>query len=136
LLLIDYKTGREAKPAEWFAEKIRAPQLPLYAAAKPPVGLAYGHLALGKPEFKGTALSSLLLGKFKNYDFTKETEYSTWEELLEYWKNNLNRIADDFLRGNHQVFPINEGEPCRHCEFSSLCRINKSANLEISEDAL
>ena len=136
LLLIDYKTGREAKPAEWFAEKIRAPQLPLYAAAKPPVGLAYGHLALGKPEFKGTALSSLLLGKFKNYDFTKETEYSTWEELLEYWKNNLNRIADDFLRGNHQVFPINEGEPCGHCEFSSLCRINKSANLEISEDAL
>ena len=127
LLLIDYKTGREAKPAEWFAEKIRAPQLPLYATAQPPVGLAYGHLTLGKPEFKGTA--DLPLGKLKNYDFAKDTGCSTWKELLSYWKNNLNRVADEFLQGNNQVLPVNKGEPCLHCEFNSLCRIQ-----EISED--
>ena len=123
LLLIDYKTGREAKPAEWFAEKIRAPQLPLYATAQPPVGLAYGHLTLGKPEFKGTA--DLPLGKLKNYDFAKDTGCSTWKELLSYWKNNLNRVADEFLQGNNQVLPVNKGEPCLHCEFNSLCRIQK-----------
>ena len=128
LLLIDYKTGKDAKPAEWFAEKIRAPQLPLYATAQPPVGLAFGHLTLGKPEFKGTA--NLPLGKFKNYDFTKDTGCSTWEELLGYWKNNLNRVADEFLQGNNQVLPINKGEPCQYCEFGSLCRVQ-----EISEDA-
>jgi probable DNA repair protein len=127
LLLIDYKTGREAKPAEWFAEKIRAPQLPLYATAQPPVGLAYGHLTLGKPEFKGTA--DLPLGKLKNYDFAKDTGCSTWKELLSYWKNNLNRVADEFLQGNNQVLPVNKGEPCLHCEFNSLCRIQ-----EIPED--
>ena len=134
LLLIDYKTGRDAKPAEWFAEKIRAPQLPLYAMAKPPVGLAYGHLALGKPEFKGTAIPDLPLGKFKNHDSTKATGFSTWEELLDYWKNNLNSIANEFLRGNHEVSPINKGEPCRHCEFNSLCRIQEISKLEIPED--
>ena len=127
LLLIDYKTGREAKPAEWFAEKIRAPQLPLYATAQPPVGLAYGHLTLGKLEFKGTA--DLPLGKLKNYDFAKDTGCSTWKELLSYWKNNLNRVADEFLQGNNQVLPVNKGEPCLHCEFNSLCRIQ-----EIPED--
>ena len=127
LLLIDYKTGREAKPAEWFAERIRAPQLPLYATAQPPVGLAYGHLTLGKPEFKGTA--DLPLGKLKNYDFAKDTGCSTWKELLSYWKNNLNRVADEFLQGNNQVLPVNKGEPCLHCEFNSLCRIQ-----EIPED--
>jgi probable DNA repair protein len=127
LLLIDYKTGREAKPAEWFAEKIRAPQLPLYATAQPPVGLAYGHLTLGKPEFKGTA--DLPLGKLKNYDFAKDTGCSTWKELLSYWKNNLTRVADEFLQGNNQVLPVNKGEPCLHCEFNSLCRIQ-----EIPED--
>ena len=127
LLLIDYKTGREAKPAEWFAEKIRAPQLPLYATAQPPVGLAYGHLTLGKPEFKGTA--DLPLGKLKNYDFAKDTGCSTWKELLSYWKNNLNRVADEFLQGNNQVLPVKKGEPCLHCEFNSLCRIQ-----EIPED--
>ena len=135
LLLIDYKTGRDAKPAEWFAEKIRAPQLPLYAMAKPPVGLAYGHLALGKPEFKGTAIPDLPLGKFKNHDFTKDAKYQAWEELLVFWKNNFKDVAKEFLRGNHQVSPINKGEPCRHCEFGPLCRIQEAAKLKISEDA-
>ena len=135
LLLIDYKTGKEAKPAEWFAEKIRAPQLPLYSLAKSPAGLAYGHLTIGKSEFKGTTVPDLALGEFRNLDFTKASGYSTWEELLEYWKNNLTAVADDFLKGDHRVSPINKGEPCRHCEFGSLCRIQESAKLETTENA-
>lgn len=134
LLLIDYKTGRDAKPADWFAEKIRAPQLPLYAIAKMPTGLAYGHLTIAKPEFKGTTIPDLPLGNFKNTEFTKASGYSSWEELLEHWKNNLNSVADEFLKGNHEVLPINKGEPCRHCEFGSLCRIREIANLETQED--
>jgi ATP-dependent helicase/nuclease subunit B len=135
LLLIDYKTGKEAKPTEWFTEKIRAPQLPLYSLAKPPAGLAYGHLTIGKPEFKGTTIPGLSLGKFRNHDFTKASGYSNWEELLEYWKNNLNTVADEFLEGDHRVSPVNKGEPCRHCEFGSLCRIQESAKMETSENA-
>jgi ATP-dependent helicase/nuclease subunit B len=135
LLLIDYKTGKDAKPAEWFAEKIRAPQLPLYSLAKSPAGLAYGHLTIGKSEFKGTTVPDLALGEFRNLDFTKASGYSTWEKLLEYWKNNLNAVADDFLKGDHRVSPINKGEPCRHCEFGSLCRIQESAKLETTENA-
>ena len=49
LLLIDYKTGRDAKTTDWFGENIHGPQLPLYALAKPAIGLAYGHLVIGKP---------------------------------------------------------------------------------------
>ena len=135
LLLIDYKTGKEAKPAEWFAEKIRAPQLPLYTLAKPPAGLAYAHLAIGKPEFKGTTTSDLNPGGFKNHDFTKASGFSTWSELLDYWKNNLNMVTGDFLKGDHRVSPINKGEPCRHCEFGSLCRIQESSKIETLEDA-
>ena len=56
LLLIDYKTGRDAKTTDWFGERIRGPQLPLYTLANPPVGLAYGDLVIGKPEFKGTTI--------------------------------------------------------------------------------
>jgi ATP-dependent helicase/nuclease subunit B len=135
LLLIDYKTGRDAKIADWFAEKIRAPQLPLYSIAKPPAGLAFGHLVVGKPELKGTSIPDLPLGDFKNHSFQKATGYSKWEDLLEYWKSNLNNIATEFLQGFHQVSPINKGEPCRHCEFSSLCRVQEIGNLDISEDA-
>ncbi|MEO2042973.1 MAG: PD-(D/E)XK nuclease family protein, partial [Nitrospinaceae bacterium] len=101
LLLIDYKTGRDARPIEWFAEKIRSPQLPLYSIAKIPVGLAYGHLAIGNPLFKGTTIQDLSLGYFKNQDFQKTTGYSQWGELLDYWKNNLNNVATEFLKGNH-----------------------------------
>ncbi len=131
LLLIDYKTGREAKPGDWFAEKIRAPQLPLYAIAKPPAGLAYAHLAIGKPELRGTAKSDFPQSGFKNTDFTKKTSASDWGELLDFWKNNLTSVAQEFLQGNHQVSPINNGEPCRHCEFSSFCRIQ-----QVQEDTL
>jgi ATP-dependent helicase/nuclease subunit B len=135
LLLIDYKTGREARPVEWFDEKIQAPQLPLYTLAKPPAGLAYGHLAIGKPEFKGTSIPDLSPGNFKNHDFTKTTSCSEWQELLDYWETNLNAVARDFLRGNHQVSPINKGTPCRHCEFSSLCRIQEIEKFEGLEDS-
>ncbi len=135
LLLIDYKTGREGKTADWFAEKIRAPQLPLYALTKSPAGLAYGHLVIGKPEFRGTTIPGLPLGEFKNHDFTKASGYPSWEELLDSWKNNLNAVADGFLQGSHQVSPINKGEPCRHCEFGSLCRIQATRHLETLEDA-
>ena len=135
LLLIDYKTGKEARPIEWFAEKIRAPQLPLYSIAKIPAGLAYAHLAIGKPEFKGTTLPGLSLGDFRNQDFHKVTGYSEWGELLDYWKSNLNNVATEFLQGNNQVSPINKGEPCRHCEFSSLCRIQEIGILQDMEDS-
>ncbi len=134
LLLIDYKTGREAKTADWFAEKIRSPQLPLYALTESPVGLAYGHLVIGKPEFKGTTIPDLPLGEFKNLDFTKAGGYSSWGELLKSWKKNLNAVADEFLQGSHQVSPINKVEPCRHCEFGSLCRIQATSQLETPED--
>jgi ATP-dependent helicase/DNAse subunit B len=134
LLLIDYKTGKEAKPAEWFAEKIRAPQLPMYSLDNFPAGLAYGHLTIGKPEFKGTTKPGLDLGEFRNHDFTKASGYSTWEKLLEHWKKELNATAEEFLKGNNIVSPINKGEPCRHCEFSSLCRIQGSPQMETLED--
>ena len=135
LLLIDYKTGKDAKTTDWFGENIRGPQLPLYALAKPAAGLAYGHLVIGKPEFKGTTIPDMPLGEFKNRDFTKASGYASWEELQGYWKVNLNAVADEFLKGNHKVLPINKGEPCRHCEFGSLCRIQETARLEDQEDA-
>jgi ATP-dependent helicase/nuclease subunit B len=125
LLLIDYKTGRDAKTTDWFGKNIHGPQLPLYALAKPAIGLAYGHLVIGKPEFKGTTNKEFSLGILKNQDFTKASGYSSWDELLNYWKINLNAVANDFIQGNNHVSPINKGEPCRHCKLNTLCRIQK-----------
>ena len=125
LLLIDYKTGKDANSSDWFGKIIRGPQLPLYAIAKTPAGLAYGHLMIGKLEFKGTTIKGLSLGKFKNYDFIKASGYSSWGELLNFWKIQLNAVTDEFIKGNNYVSPINKGEPCRHCDFNTLCRIQK-----------
>jgi ATP-dependent helicase/DNAse subunit B len=77
----------------------------------------------------------LNLGEFRNHDFTKASGYSTWEELLAHWKKKLNSIAEEFLQGNNMVSPINKGEPCRHCEFSSLCRVQESSQMETLEDS-
>jgi ATP-dependent nuclease, subunit B len=59
LLLIDYKTGANADPRGWAVDRLREPQLPLYAVVLPrmPVdgvevplgGITFGHLKDGHP---------------------------------------------------------------------------------------
>ncbi len=135
LLLIDYKTGKDAKPRDWFKDdEIRSPQLPLYAVASRPVGIAYGHLAIDKPKMKGAADADYFSSKkITSYKFENPKPLS-WEKWLDNWKDRLTDVADEFLRGNHQVAPINKGEPCRHCEFGSLCRIQETGKLAAVED--
>ena len=56
VLLIDYKTGRDAQPSGWKADQLKAPQLPLYAVLarqetdfQPLGGIAFAHLKPGHP---------------------------------------------------------------------------------------
>ncbi|MBT3922696.1 MAG: hypothetical protein HOF21_08985, partial [Nitrospina sp.] len=123
-VLIDYKSG-EAKPGDWFKERIIAPQLPLYSTLLSPSVVAFGKIKKGQIEFKGVKDSSIDFSGFKATNFTKETKVSEWSDLLELWKNKIDFLANEFLSGRAVIEPALNQETCKNCDLDSLCRIRE-----------
>jgi ATP-dependent helicase/nuclease subunit B len=123
-VLIDYKSG-EAKPGDWFKERIIAPQLPLYSTLLSPSVVAFGKIKKGQIEFKGVKDSSMDFSGFKATNYTKETKVSEWSDLLDLWKNKIEFLATEFLSGRAVIEPALNQETCKNCDLGSLCRIRE-----------
>ena len=131
-LLIDYKTGLTSIQ-DWLTERLRQPQLPLYALnirhSQKLVGLAFAQLHVSKPGFKGLHEESLDTARYFpsgiiNVDSHKEYfAPRTWTELLKYWRTALEKLADEFQHGFAEVDPADNGTPCQTCDLQSLCRV-------------
>lgn len=100
-LLLDYKTGREADPRGWNADRLRDPQLPLYATLAtgaltglPRVdGIGFAHLKDGHPALSVACnwTASLL-----------EAEVAPkrdWEQQVAAWSERLYAAAREFMAG-------------------------------------
>lgn len=106
-LVLDYKTGREADPKGWREDRLRDPQLPLYATLSAQVqllvpqidGIGFGHLKDGHP-----ALSSAnnWCGSLIEPDTQPKRE---WNEQLDAWRQRLDAAARGFLAGEAGVDP-------------------------------
>jgi ATP-dependent helicase/nuclease subunit B len=123
-VLIDYKSG-EAKPGDWLKERIIAPQLPLYSTLLSPSVVAFGKLKKGQIEFKGVKDPSIDFSGLKETNYTKETKVSEWNDLLEFWKNKIEILANEFLSGRAVIEPALNQETCKNCDLDSLCRIRE-----------
>lgn len=107
-LIMDYKTGREAKRKDWDAEKLLEPQLPLYAShadvpgsGMPQVdGIAYGHLRDGHPAlvWQGNWDAGLSDAKTGMLD-------AQWSATLAAWRSVLEAAAAGFLSGQASFDP-------------------------------
>jgi ATP-dependent helicase/DNAse subunit B len=133
LLLIDYKTG-DAKPGSWFGERPEQPQVPLYAMQLQPDGLTFAQLKQGDMKFKGVYDPDTHAFGFKSVNFTKKTDCADWQSLLDYWRNNLTHLADDFLDGKMQVDPLKVNETCRTCNLQTMCRISEKTGSIVAEE--
>lgn len=135
-VVIDYKTG-SVKRSSWLGERPSDAQLPLYALLNDSVeGIAFGRVHQEGVEyvFLGEALG--LGGKeipvedqVKRYE---TASLESWEALRAIWRNRLEGLAEDFLRGNAAVDP--QPQACRYCALGSVCRYAQSR--ELSEDTL
>lgn len=107
-LVIDYKTGAEAHPRGWNADRLREPQLPLYAshaavlaAGVPGIdGLCFGHVKDGHPALVALTNWRKLLrepepGKFEQH----------WAQRLEAWRAAIEVAARGFLAGEAGLDP-------------------------------
>ncbi|MGQ0696766.1 MAG: PD-(D/E)XK nuclease family protein [Panacagrimonas sp.] len=101
-LVLDYKTGREAKAEGWRVDKFSEPQLPLYAshavldvAQVPRVdGICFAHLKDGHPAFVPRTNWRQRLIEKERCVFEER-----WDERLGEWRVALENAVREFLAG-------------------------------------
>ncbi len=122
ILLIDYKTGAVDSPKKWFEERMEHPQLPLYALQVQTDAVAYANVKPGEFKFRGIATQDNLIPKLES-DFSKYNhDIHSWDDLKNFWKINLNRIAKEFLEGHLKVAPLHAKDTCKYCDQVTFCR--------------
>jgi probable DNA repair protein len=138
LAVTDYKTGHSST-ADWFGERPREPQLPLYAlygAGEPVAALVYAQVKRGQCQWRGIAAHDTGLPGIKRLD-EAGTEYGSWDELRQHWRQVLEGLAHAFRDGQALVDPRTPDE-CRNCHLPSLCRIHerdhRAGRLRVEDD--
>ncbi len=132
-VLIDYKTGMSgSKPRGWVGERMDAPQLPMYATSRRSrssggveeqiEAVAFGRVvAGGEMQLHGMEGSSGTLTKAEGIDAEDlQSQMDVWESVLE-------RLAEQYARGDARVDPKSFPGTCRYCAQRLLCRVDASA---------
>ena len=132
-VIVDYKTGAVNRN-DWSGERIKSPQMPLYALAldelknKPVSGIAFAQVKKGESKYIELAEGDI---------FRKASRYSDkyeqdWLNSRDAWPAVFEQLAKDFLAGEASVNPIDE-LTCQYCELHSLCRVSQLRDTQIDE---
>ena len=124
LVVIDYKSGSHSL-SEWFRQRPVEPQVPLYTlfCPEPVAGVYFGVVRRGECSFVGLGQEDDIVPECKGFAFQKFTRhYQNWEELLQDWKDRLEKLALEFMQGEARVDP-ESSNTCRQCDLESLCRV-------------
>ena len=131
--IIDYKTTTQNAIQDWFGERPRHLQLPLYCAYVLPsaAGLAYAEIQSGKLAMKGLltqhadptqCFSQVIpLNQWKG-----QNDCLDWEQMLTHWRRVLTQLSYDFHGGKAAVNPLDKNTTCQYCDLHALCRIGSS----------
>lgn len=137
-VVLDYKTGA-AKITDWFGERPKDPQLPLYLLAQEQgvthrvAAVAFCQVQAGACRFSGLANQDGVLPRvdyFLKHVQKYLPECTDWPTLIAYWRTVLTALGEDFIQGAAQVDPLPYG--CQYCDLMPLCRYHE-AGLESEE---
>jgi probable DNA repair protein len=127
LLIVDYKTG-DVKTKAWEIPRPEDPQLPLYAAfgrtgTDALGGLVFAKVRKGEEEFAGRVgcAAETLQPGLKGTSALVKRPFTA--ELLLDWRDEILRLAQDFVAGKAEVDPRNFPSTCEHCALPGLCRM-------------
>lgn len=136
-ILIDYKSSAPPRSHLEPDARIREPQLPAYALslAPPPAAVAFGNLAPAKLGYSGLGAPGTGLTGIFELDGNKVPRGSSgeprdWATVRSVWKENLERLATNYLQGEATVDP-RDASVCRHCHLSALCRIGAESGEQL-----
>jgi probable DNA repair protein len=128
-LVLDYKSG-QISVKDWFGERPRAPQLPLYACVldeqqKTVSALAYGEVKFQESKFTGVSDSSETNPVLRNsVEKNKYTEAASLDEQIPIWREELASLMARYARGDSAVAPKDESS-CQFCDLAGICRIKE-----------
>ncbi|MFS8087025.1 MAG: PD-(D/E)XK nuclease family protein, partial [Acidobacteriota bacterium] len=121
LVVIDFKTGKSTLLDLQRAQRLVAPQLPLYAEALAPdpvVALAYATVRRGESKVAGIAASGDIWDAL-------HAAAPDWVTTRTRWKTQLWELVDEYRRGVATVDPWQYPGTCDRCGRQALCRINE-----------
>jgi ATP-dependent helicase/nuclease subunit B len=128
LAVLDYKTGRVEKPAQWFDARPRAAQLGMYTLAQraampelPVRAVAYVQLCPGAVVATGLAADERAWPGLAAV--ASVGPRGDWRALETWWQVRLGALAAEFAQGHAQVTPRPSPLPCRSCGLQAICRI-------------
>lgn len=121
-LVIDYKTGVPSI-SDWLSERVREPQLPLYALAQSNArAIAFAQVRNGDSRFKGCGeIAEPIEGIKAVGDVQRESPFASWQQLVEHWQSGLMQLAEEYREGyaalsferpadnfaQHELWPLN-----------------------------
>lgn len=124
-VIIDYKSGL-SKVQDWLGERPAKPQLLLYGIAAPEetAALTFAQLRPRDSRFVGIGSVQGIPGVRTDIAKLAQERMSAddWASLNERWRDNLARLADDFVAGRAAVDPL-APDSCTWCGLQPLCRI-------------
>ena len=122
-IIIDYKTGMVNRN-DWVGERLRSPQLPLYALTldskknQAVSGIAFASVKQGECKFvelSETEIVATDIARTRGYQESWLNNRAAWPQLFA-------DLAQDFIAGQAQVNPIDD-KTCQYCELGALCRV-------------
>lgn len=129
-MILDYKTGK-ANPADWFRERPRSVQLPVYLVSREArgQGALFVTLAAGNVMFAGALADDDMMQadskQCKRQNWARESGFERWEDLLIAWRERFVHLAEQFRHGDIQVDPADKGKVCQYCHLGTLCRVTE-----------
>jgi probable DNA repair protein len=133
-VIIDYKTGDNVSAQSWFRERPEQPQLPLYAVTHPEslAAVAFAKLSAKGVAYQGVARDEGVLPGVQAFNGKSlPPPYTEWQELIDYWRSVIERLAEQFITGDARVDPLPTA--CRYCHLSTLCRVHEQTTV-VDED--
>lgn len=132
LIVIDYKSGKNAKADSWSQPRMREPQLPVYAALALP-GQAVAAVVLARvvtdgAGFSGIAEEAGLLPDVQSLDAQRRryasADFPDWDAVRQRWAAQLTELACEIRDGCAAVVFESEADLNKYyCEVKPLLRI-------------
>ncbi|SDK14739.1 PD-(D/E)XK nuclease family protein [Microbulbifer yueqingensis] len=100
-MVIDYKS-RQPSIKDWQQPRLREPQLPMYALARPEArAIAFGQVRFGECSWSGTGeLEQPIKGIKAVGDLEKDGPFGNWAQLVEHWQESLEMLATEYRTGH------------------------------------
>jgi hypothetical protein len=133
IAIIDFKTGRAERPAQWFDPRPRATQLGMYVLARrdaqPDVKVRAAAYAQLRPEAVAVVGLAADVHAWPALAQVSACKLDDWQVLEAWWRSQLGILASEIAAGNAVVSPRQKPLACRTCCLQPLCRIQSARNL-------